>query len=158
MIVVPPRVVVSVAAQSFESGSDIYTSDRGIIARNSVEYGVALESSLAFAPSFSRRRRVTLRVGHTKQRSAGRGDGAAAVERKPGGGTTLFAVLTFKVYFEPVVDLSRVNRVNTSPAVNRPARQTLRLCATYDTDRLAESRRGALNSGILPEPCIGHTI
>src|SRR5882724_11759711 len=115
VIVVPPRVVVSVAAQSFEPGSDIYTSGRGIVARNSVEYGVALESTLAFAPSFSRSRRVALRVGHTKQRSTGRGDGAAAVKRKPGGGTPLFAVLALKVYFEPVIDLSRVNRVNTSP-------------------------------------------
>jgi hypothetical protein len=56
VIVVLPRVVVSVAAQSFEPGSDIYTSDRGIVARNSVEYRVALESPLAFAPSFSRSR------------------------------------------------------------------------------------------------------
>ena len=78
--VIPPRVVVSVAAQSFEPGSDIYTSDRGIVARNSVEYVVALESTLAFAPSFSRSRRVALRVSHTKQRSAGCGNGAAAVE------------------------------------------------------------------------------
>ena len=54
VIVIPPGVVVSVAAQSFESGSDIDTSNRGIIARNSVEYGMALESTLAFAPSFSR--------------------------------------------------------------------------------------------------------
>jgi hypothetical protein len=54
VIVVPPGVVVSVAAQSFESGSDIDTSYRGIVACNSVEYGVALKITLAFAPSFSR--------------------------------------------------------------------------------------------------------
>jgi hypothetical protein len=139
VIVVPPRVVVSVAAQSFEPGSDIYTSDRGIVARNSVEYGMGLKITLA-KRSFSRSGRVALRVGHTKQCAAGRGDGAAAVERKPGGGTTLLAVLTVKVYFEPVVDLSRVNGVNTSPAVNRPTRQTLHLCATDDTDRLVDLR------------------
>jgi hypothetical protein len=52
VIVVPPRVVVSVAAQSFEPGSDIDTKDRGIVTRNSVEYGMSFESPLAFAPSF----------------------------------------------------------------------------------------------------------
>ena len=79
VVVVSPRVVVSGTAQGFEAGSDIYTSDRGIVARNSVEYGVALESALAFAPSFSRSRRVALRVGHTKQCAAGRNDGAVMV-------------------------------------------------------------------------------
>ena len=104
-----PRAVVRGATEGYEAGSDIYTRDGGIGGTNPVKCGVRLEKTLA-KRSFCRR--VTLREDRTKQRSARRGDETAAVERKPCGGTPLFAVLTLKIYFEPVIDLFRMNRVN----------------------------------------------